>query len=74
MLGVPYKSSCVRDGFFCADKTPIEVIKEGAFGGTNFGDIYFSVNGRWYRKSQEVFNESKMLIVSLFARITIMLV
>ena len=34
-----------------SNKTPITVIKEGAFGGTYFGDIYSSVNGKWYKKS-----------------------
>ena len=67
MLGVPYKPSCVRDRIFCAHKTPIEVIKDEELVGTYFRDIYFNVNGRWYKKLQEVFNESKMLIVSLFA-------
>ena len=36
---------------FSADKTPVEVIKEGAFGGTYFRDIYSGVNGTWYKKS-----------------------
>ena len=36
---------------YSANKTPIEVIKEGAFGGTYFRDIYSSVYGKWYRKS-----------------------
>ena len=31
---------------FGANKMPIEVIKEGAFGGTYFGDIYSSINGK----------------------------
>ena len=26
-------------------------IKEGAFGGTYFRDIYSSVNGKWYKKT-----------------------
>ena len=30
---------------------PIEVIREGTFGGTCFRDIYSGVNGKWYRKS-----------------------
>ena len=34
-----------------ANKIRIEVIKEGAFGGTYFGDIYSGVNGKWYKKS-----------------------
>ena len=36
---------------FGATKTPIEVIKEGAFGGPYFRDIYSCVKGKWYRKS-----------------------
>ena len=34
-----------------ANKTPVEVIKEGTFGGTYFGDIHSGVNGKWYKKS-----------------------
>ena len=30
---------------FGANKTPIEVIKEGTFGGTYFTEIYSGVNG-----------------------------
>ena len=33
---------------FGANKTSVEVIKEGAFGGTYFRDIYSGVNGKWY--------------------------
>ena len=29
---------------FSPNKTPIEIIKEGAFGGTYFRDIYFGIN------------------------------
>ena len=36
---------------FGASKTPIEVIKEGAFGETCFRGIYSGVNGKWYGKS-----------------------
>ena len=36
---------------FGASKTPVEVIKGGAFGGTNFKDICSGVNGKCYRKS-----------------------
>ena len=42
-----------------ADKTPIEVIKEGAFGGTYFRDIYFSVNEKWYKNSWKQFDQLK---------------
>ena len=34
---------------FNPNKTSIEIIKEGAFGGTYFRDIYSSINGKWYR-------------------------
>ena len=33
---------------FGANRTPIEVIREGAFGGTFFRDIYHCVTGKWY--------------------------
>ena len=42
---------------FGANKTPIEVIKGGAFGGNYFRDIYSGVNGKWYRKSLKEFGE-----------------
>ena len=41
------------------NKTPAEVIKEGAFGGTYFRDINSSVNGKWYRKSWKEFDQLK---------------
>ena len=44
---------------FGANKTPIEVIKEGAFGGTYFRDIYSSVNEKWYKKSWKEFDQLK---------------
>ena len=31
---------------FGANKTPIEIIREGAFGGAYFRDIYSGVNGK----------------------------
>ena len=34
---------------FRVNKTPVKVLKEGAFGGTYFRDIYPGVNGKWYR-------------------------
>ena len=42
---------------FGANKTHVEVIKEGAFGGTYFRDICSGVNGEWYRKSWKGFDE-----------------
>ena len=44
---------------FGANKTPVEVIKEGAFGGTYFRDIYSNVNGKWYKKSWKEFDQLK---------------
>ena len=44
---------------FGANKTPVEVVKEGAFWGTYFRDIYASVNGKWYGKSWKEFDEFK---------------
>ena len=44
---------------FGANKTPIEVIKEGSFGGTYFRDIYSNVNKKWYKKSWKEFNQLK---------------
>ena len=44
---------------FVANETLIEVIKEGAFAGTYFRDIYSSVNGKWYKKSSKEFDQLK---------------
>ena len=42
-----------------ANKTPVQIIKVGAFGGTYFTDIYSGINGKWYRKSGKEFHELK---------------
>ena len=42
---------------FGANKTPVEVIKEGAFGGTYFRDVYTDVNGKWYKTLWKEFDE-----------------
>ena len=44
---------------FGANKTPAKIIKEGAFGGAYFRDIYSGVNNEWYRKSWTEFDELK---------------
>ena len=41
---------------FTPNKTPAEVISEGAFCGTYFSDIYSNVNGKWYKNSWKEFN------------------
>ena len=44
---------------FGANKTPAELIKEGAFGQCIGGDIYSGVNGKWYRKLWKEFDQLK---------------
>ena len=34
---------------FRPNKTPIEIIKEGAFGGIYIRDIYSNINKKWYK-------------------------
>ena len=59
---------------FGTNKTPVEIIKEGAFGGTYFRDIYSSINGKWFRKSWKEFDVLENLIKSIIAQIIMMLV
>ena len=44
---------------FGTNKTIVEIIKEGAFGGTYFRDIYSSVNDTFYKDSWKEFNALK---------------
>ena len=44
---------------FSPNKSPVEIIKEGAFGGTYFRDIYSDVNNRWCKNSWKEFDFSK---------------
>ena len=44
---------------FGANKTLVEIIKEDAFGGTYFRDIYSGINGKWYKKSWKELDELK---------------
>ena len=44
---------------FGANKTPVEITKEGTFEGTYFRDIYSGINGKWYRKSWKEFDQLK---------------
>ena len=44
---------------FKLNKTPVEIIKEGAFGGTYFKDIFSGVNNKWYKNSWKEFNALK---------------
>ena len=44
---------------FGANKTPVEIIKEGTFGGTYIRDIYSGVTEKWYKKSCKEFDQLK---------------
>ena len=44
---------------FSTNKTPIEIIKEGFFGGTYFRDIYSGVNDKFYKNSWKEFDVLK---------------
>ena len=43
------------------------MIKEGAFGGTYFRDIYSDINEKWYKNSWEEFLCLKNIEVKLYA-------
>ena len=57
---------------FGANKRPVDIIREGAFGGTYFRDIYSGVNGKWYKKSWKEFDQLKKLIRSFIVQIVMM--
>ena len=40
---------------FSPNKTPVQIIKEGAFGGTYFRDIYSNINEKCYKYSWKEF-------------------
>ena len=44
---------------FSQNKTPIELIREGAFGGTYFRDICSGINEKWYKNSCKQFVQLK---------------
>ena len=48
---------------FSPNKTPIEIIKEGAFGGTYFRDI----NKKWYKNSWKEFVQFKNIDAEFYA-------
>ena len=52
---------------FSPNKTPIEVIKEGAFCGTNFRDVYSNINKKWYKNSWKEFIHLKNIDPKLYA-------
>ena len=52
---------------FNPNKTPFEIIKEGAFGGTNFRDIYSGINEKWYKNSWKEFVNLKNIDATFYA-------
>ena len=44
---------------FSPNKTSVEIIKEGAFGGTYFRDIYSGINEKWYKNSRKEYIDAK---------------
>ena len=44
---------------FSPNKTPIEIVKEGAFGGTYFRGIYSGINDKWYKNSWKEYDQLK---------------
>ena len=52
---------------FSPNKIPIEIIKESAFGGTYFGDIYSGINGKWYQNSWKEFVYLKNIDAKFYA-------
>ena len=49
---------------FSPNKTPIEIIKEGTFGGTYFRDIYSIINEKWYKNTWKEFVDLKNIDAS----------
>ena len=52
---------------FIPNKTPIEIIKEGAFGCTYFRNIYSSTNEKWYKNSWKEFVHLKNIDAKFYA-------
>ena len=52
---------------FGAKKTAIEVIKEGAFGGTYFRDIYSGINEKWQKNLWKEFVQLKNIDAKFYA-------
>ena len=57
---------------FGSNKTPVEMIREGAFGGIYFRDICSGINDKWYKKSWKEFDQLKDIDRSVIAQIIIM--
>ena len=49
---------------FSPNETPVEIIKEGEFGGNYFRDIYSNVSKKWYKSSWKEFDQLKILMLN----------
>ena len=58
--------------YFGINKTPVEIIKERAFGKTYFRDIYYGVNGKWYKNPWKEFDVLENIIKSIIVQIIMM--
>ena len=52
---------------FSPNKTPVQIIKEGALGGTYFRNIYSGTNEKWYKNSWKKFVHLKNIDVKFYA-------
>ena len=52
---------------FSPNKTPIEIMKEDAFGGIYFRDIYSGINEKWYKNSWKEFFNLKNIDAKFYA-------
>ena len=52
---------------FSSNKTLIEIIKEGASGGTYLRDIYCDTNEKWYKNSWKEFFRFKKIDAKFYA-------
>ena len=52
---------------FSSNKTPIEIIKEDAFGGTYFKDIYSGIDEKRYKNSWKKFVHLKNIDAKFYA-------
>ena len=52
---------------FNPNKTPIQIIKEGAFGGTYFRDVYCNINKKWHKNSWKEFIHLKNTDTKFYA-------
>ena len=52
---------------FSPNKLLIEIIKEGAFGGTYFRDVYCNINKKWCKNSWQEFIHLKNIHAKFYA-------